>query len=61
MNTDTTVNAELTIPADNDGIDTIIVTDGGEEVARIQIDASEDPEPYDDALRAAGFTRFTWI
>lgn len=61
MNTHT-VNAELTIPADNDGTDTIIVTTTtGEEITRINLPASEDHEPYDEALRAAGFDNFTWI
>lgn len=61
MNTHT-VNAELTIPADNDGTDTIIVTTtAGEEITRINLPASEDPEPYDEAIRTAGFDNFTWI
>lgn len=61
MNTNT-VNAELTIPADNDGTDTIIVTTtAGEEITRINLPASEAPEPYDEALRNAGFNNFTWI
>lgn len=58
-----TVDAELEIPADNDGIDTISVTapESGDEIARIQVDASEDSEPYDRALRAAGIAHVNWI
>lgn len=57
-----TVHAELTIPADNDGIDTIIVTTAeGEEITSISLPASEDAEPYDEALRTAGFDNFAWI
>lgn len=53
--------AEVEIDADH-GVDTIVVIapESGDEITRIQIDASEDQEPYDDALRAAGFTEFTW-
>lgn len=57
------VDTENNIPVPNTGIDTIVVTapESGDEIARVQLDASEDTEPYDEALRAAGLAHFTWI
>lgn len=42
--------------------DTISVTapQSGDEIARISVYQSEDTEPYEAALRTAGFAYFTW-
>lgn len=57
-----TVEADIEIDADH-GVDTIVVTgpESGDEIARIQLTSTEDAEPYDAALRAAGFSHFSWI
>ena len=58
----TDINHETIGPDGPQWWDTITIRDeNGTEVDVIRVESSEDAEPYDEAIRAAGHTDYQWI